>query len=228
MQLPFPDQQCWPLLRRSGRARAVLEAWLEECVCAQVPLEPEREAELLEAFQADPAAEPLDLPFAATRQERLKLFKHSAFLLQVDEHFSRTKTQRDRLIYSMLRCHSASRVAELALAIREGEIDFATAAIRWSEGPESASGGRIGPIHPDAGHPELNTRLANASEGQLVGPFPVGDMHVLLRLDTRISIHLDEQLQNQLIEELYCLWLDRQIGRLLLDEKIEPIEYLAA
>lgn len=226
MQLPFDENQCWPLLRRSGRGRALLEAWLEDCICAQVPLEPDLEVELLESHQLDPLLYDEDHLIAATRQERLRRFKHAAFLLQVDEHFSRTKAQRDRLIYSMLRCRSAGRVAELALAIREGELDFATAAIRWSEGPESASGGRIGPIHPDAGHPELNARLANASEGQLIGPFPVGDMHVLLRLDTRISIQLDDALQQQLIEELYAQWRDRQLERLVQGERIDSIEYL--
>ena len=47
------------------------------------------------------------------------------------------------------------RLEELSLAIREGELDFAAAAIRFSEGPESAQGGRIGPISPEAGYPEL-------------------------------------------------------------------------
>ena len=81
----------------------------------------------------------------------------------------------------MLRC-KASLYTELALAIREGDLDFATAAIRFSEGPESAQGGRIGPISPDAGHLKLKHRLAKASEGDLIGPFSVGDMQVLLRL----------------------------------------------
>ena len=81
--------------------------------------------------------------------------------------------------------NSLSRIQELSLAIRERDLDFAAAAIRFSEGPESAQGGRIGPISPHAGHPELKRRLFNASEGDLIGPFPIGDVHVLLRLDTR-------------------------------------------
>ena len=90
----------------------------------------------------------------------------------------------------MLRCRSLPRLEELSLAIRENDLDFATAAIRFSEGPESAQGGRIGPISPEAGHPELNRVLAQANEGDLIGPFPIGDMHVLLRLDTRITTRL--------------------------------------
>lgn len=223
-----PEDLSWQLLRRSGRGRQLLEAWIENEICALVPLAPEREAELIEAFDLQLPLQPEDLAYAATRQERLQLFKRAAFTLHVEERFSRTKRQRDRIIYSMLRSVSAGRVAELALAIREGEIDFATAAIRWSEGPESAQGGRIGPISPDVGHPELNERLNQANEGDLIGPFPVGNMHVLLRLDTRITTRLDESLQQQLIEELYAEWLHRQVDALTKGENMDPIEYLPA
>ena len=117
---------------------------------------------------------------------------------------------------------------ELSIAIREGEIDFAAAAIRYSEGPESAQGGRIGPISPDLGHPELKERLANANEGDLIGPFAIGDVNVLLRLDTRITTRLDENLQEQLLQELYNAWLDRQLSLLEVGDGIEPLEYIPA
>lgn len=223
----FPvDDPVWLLLRRSGRGNQLLEAWVEERICEQVPLSDQQQSEIVESFTYSPPLIDSDLVYAATRPIRLSLYKQAAFTLHVEERFSRTKRQRDRLIYSLLRCGSASRVAELALAIREGELDFAAAAIRWSEGPESAQGGRIGPISPEAGHPALNERLAHANEGDLIGPFQVGDMHVLLRLDTRISIRLDEPMQQQLIEELYQEWLQRQVELLANGEMIEPIEYL--
>jgi hypothetical protein len=223
---PPADEISWQLLRRSGRAVQLLQAWIEAQICALVPLEPEREAALLEAHQPGPGETPEDAAYAATAAERLQRFKAAQFSLQIDEHFTRTKRQRDRIIYSLLRCRDCSRVEELALAIREGDLDFAAAAIRYSEGPESAQGGRIGPISPDVGHPELNSRLEQANEGDLIGPFPIGDMHVLLRLDTRITTRLDEALQVQMLEELYADWLQRQVAALLAGESIEPMEYL--
>ena len=213
-QWPDPDCECIRLLRRTGRFRHVLTAWLEEQITALVELPPER-------------LHHLNSP-EAMRQERLRLFREAAFSLHVEEHFSRTKRDRDRIIYSMLRCRSLSRLEELTLAIREGDIDFAAAAIRFSEGPESAQGGRIGPISPDAGHPELKRRLALASEGDLIGPFPVGDMYVLLRLDTRITTRLDEGLQAQILKELYAAWLERQLKSLEVGDSIEPPEYIPA
>lgn len=221
-----PDHPCWQLLRRSGRATVLLEAWLEEQVCGLVPLSDEREQLLLEAHAPAPAELEGDRLYAATRQERLQLFKQANFSLLVEEHFSRTKRQRDRIIYSMLRCRDRGRLHELATAIREGELDFAAAAIRWSEGPESAQGGRIGPVPPEVGHPELNRLLAEANPGVLLGPVVIGDFHVLLRLDHRLDTRLDEATQQQLIEELYRQWLDRQIEALLAGESLEPLEYL--
>ena len=125
-------------------------------------------------------------------------------------------------------CRSHQLVEELALAIREGDIEFAAAAIRFSEGPESAQGGRIGPISSDAGHPELKRRLSQANEGDLIGPFKVGDMNVLLRLDTRITTRLDEKLHDKLLQELYAAWLERQLQALEVGDSIEPPEYIPA
>ena len=211
---PDPDCECVRMMRRSGKFRVVLTTWLEQQIEGLV--------DLPEDF-LNQAANP-----EVIRQERMRRFREAAFSLHVEEHFSRTKRDRDRIIYSMLRCKSRPRLEELFLAIREGEIDFAAAAIRFSEGPESAQGGRIGPISPDSGHPDLKNRLAKANEGDLIGPFAIGDVHVLLRLETRITTRLDEALQNKLLQELYDAWLERQLGFLETGDGIEPPEYIPA
>lgn len=213
---PVFDSAIQRLVERSDHGRLLLQLWIEDVICGLVALPHDQQSDQLEDVESH----------AAARAERLRLFRKAAFILQLEEHFSRTKRQRDRIIYSMLRCRDQARVQELSLAIREGEIDFSTAAIRYSEGPESAQGGRIGPIAPTVGHPELNQRLEIANEGDLIGPFPVGDQHVLLRLDTRITTRLDESTQPQLLEELYHDWLQRQTDALMEGRSIEPIEYL--
>ncbi len=209
---PELDTPSCQLMKRTGRTRVLLTAWLEDLIAALVPLSQQRCDELGDE--------------QSYRNERLKLFRDSAFSLHVEEHFSRTKRQRDRIIFSLLRCSSLPRIEELALAIREGELDFAAAAIRFSEGPESAQGGRVGPIHPNTGNAEVNSRLEQANEGDLIGPFPLNNSHILLRLDTRITTRLNEKLQEQLLDELYQEWLVRQLSALQSGESIEPPEYL--
>ena len=119
-------------MRRAGRFRVVLTTWLEQQIEALVDI-------------PDDVLQQMESP-DGIRRERLRRFREAAFSLHVEEHFSRTKRNRDRIIYSMLRCSSRSRLDELSLAIRE-EIDFAAAAIRFSEGPERPAG-RIGPFLP--------------------------------------------------------------------------------
>ena len=56
----------------------------------------------------------------------------------------------------------------------------------------------------------------------------MGDMHVLLRLDTRITTRLDEVLQEKILQELYAAWLERQLQALEVGDSIEPPEYIPA
>ena len=209
---PEPDTSFCQLMKRTGRTRVLLTSWLEDLIAALVPLSQEQCDELGDE--------------QSCRNERLKLFRNAAFSLHVEEHFSRTKRQRDRIIFSLLRSSSLPRIEELSLAIREGELDFAAAAIRFSEGPESAQGGRVGPIHPNTGNIEVNSRLEQANEGDLIGPFPLDNSYILMRLDTRITTRFDEKMQEQLLDELYQQWLALQLTALESGESIEPPEYL--
>ena len=224
---PFYDRT-WHLLVRSSRTRILIESWIEEQICKSVSLEKDVESSLVASFASSKwMDEADDVSYAATRMARLQRFKRSRFLPKVEEYFTRTRSARDQLIFSMLRCSNSSRLHELALAIREGELELSAAAIRWSEGPESARGGRIGPVlASNVGHPELTKRLLVAVEGRLIGPFDLGDTNVLIRLDKRLPARLTDDMEDQLIDELYQEWISAQIGLVEEGGTIEPIEYL--
>ena len=228
MTMLFNPASTWDLMRRRREFKLVYTAFIEEQICSIVPLPESVVAELAETQDSsDDLLSGDDLIYALTRKERLRLFKKANFKLQVEEYYSRNKDRYSQVIYSMLRSSSESRIREIALSIREGDIDFATAAINWSEGPESARGGRVGPIPANnAGHPELRKRLSSAIEGECLEPFKVSNSYILLRLDKRINSVLDDKLENLLIEELYQEWLNRQISQLQKSEDLDPIEYL--
>ena len=105
---PDPDCECVRMMRRTGRLRVVLTAWLEEQIVALVDL-------------PDEVIKQVNSP-DAIRKESLRRFRHASFSLHVEEHFSRTKRDRDRIIYSMLRCKKASRMEELSIAIRRVKL----------------------------------------------------------------------------------------------------------
>ena len=91
-QWPDPDCECVRMMRRAGRFRVVLTTWLEQQIEALVDLPQD---------VIQQAENPV-----AIRQERMRRFREASFGLHVEEHFSRTKRKRDRIIYSMLRCQS--------------------------------------------------------------------------------------------------------------------------
>ena len=155
----------WDLLRRSGRYSVVLESYIESLICEAVPLDPDLHSQLISDFSDLPFVSESEVSYSSTFKERLKFFKQFTFASQVEEYYFRTRSQRDQLIFSMIRTSNLSRLQELFVSIREGEVDFASAAIRWSEGPESAVGGRVGPILASrAGHPELSKRLHSSTD----------------------------------------------------------------
>ena len=211
----IPDCECVRMMRRAGRFRVVLTTWLEQQI--------EDLVDLPEDF-LNQAESP-----EAIRQERMRRFREAAFSLHIEEHFGCTKRDRDHKLF--IRCC----VVKVVHALKSCLWRFAKA--KWilhlqpfafPKALKVLKAVRIGPISPDAGHPELRDRLAKANEGDLIGPFEIGDVHVLLRLDTRITTRLDEALQGQLLNELYDAWLDRQLCLLEVGDAIEPPEYIPA
>ena len=102
---PDPDCECVRMMRRSGRFRIVLTTWLEEQIAELVDLP----ADVIQQCESPDAV----------RKECLSRFRKATFSLHVEEHYSRTKRNRDRIIYSMLRCKSRPLLEELSLGIRE-------------------------------------------------------------------------------------------------------------
>ena len=96
---PDPECECVRMMRRTGRFRVVLTSWLEEQIAALVELP----AEVVQQSESPDSI----------RNECLSRFRQAAFSLHVEEHFSRTKRDRDRIIYSMLRCKSLPRLKNL-------------------------------------------------------------------------------------------------------------------
>ena len=220
-------EDSWNLLLISGRHRSVLQAWIEKSICDTVNLDDSVKNELLASFNPLPFQDKSHHLFYATRDRKLSMFKAYRFTPQVEEYYSRTQSSREKVIYSLIRNQNLSLLSEISLSVKEGELDFSSASIRWSEGPESAQGGRIGPISMlSIGDAPLREKLESSAEGDIIGPFPIGGTYAVVRLDKRIASRLDDQLQLHLIEELYQQWLIKQIETLEKGETIEPIDYL--
>ena len=231
------------LLQRHGLNRAVAEAVVHESVAAAVPLTPEEEHPLIRA-----ALEPEgvdgeqalvawlerrrwsfdDLRAWATLAERLRRWREWRFGAEVEIRFLERKPELDRVTYSLLRVSDGDLAQELYFRIKEDGADFPALVQAFSEGSEKASRGLIGPVAVSAGHPELSRRLRVGSPGQLWPPFELVGTWLVIRLEEQWPVQLDPPMCSRMVQELFELWVNDRIERLLAGEDLPPVPPLPA
>jgi len=230
------------MLRQHGLNGALARALVLDQICAAVPLTPDDEQALLREYLArqqvtdEPALQLWlqqrrwtleDLRAVATRQMRVLRFSEARFGSEVEPRFLDRKLELDQITYSLIRVQDADLARELHQMIKEGEADFPELAPVHSSGPEARSRGVVGPISLAAAHPELMARLRVASEGQLLDPFCVTELWLVVRLERRLPAQLDEEMRVKLLQELFEQWLQQVSEALLRGEPQPVIEALA-
>jgi parvulin-like peptidyl-prolyl isomerase len=102
---------------------------------------------------------------------------------------------------------------ELYFRILEGENSFAEVARDHSEGPESRSGGVLGPVSVSQPHPAISKLLSVSQPGQLWSPRPLAEWFVIIRLEKFLPAQLDEPMRRRMIEEMFENWLREQMAQ---------------
>ena len=161
-----------------------------------------------------------DLLWRATFQRRLEIHCQRHHGGDVESRFLERKNELDQVIYSLIRVSDPDLAAELHQQIHDGEADFASLAPLHSLGQERFSRGVVGPVPLSVAHPELLDRLRTCEPGQLLEPFFVVNIWLLVRLEQRLNAQLDDALRRQLERELFDRWLQEQIRSLLSGERL--------
>jgi parvulin-like peptidyl-prolyl isomerase len=226
----LPAEAANRLLRQHGLSQALARAVLIDRVCSGVTLtEAEEQAAIREflARQQVTSDEGLkqwlqqrrwtfdDLQAVATRQLRVLRHSEARFSGEVEPRFLDRKLELDQITYSLIRVADADLALELHQMIKEGEADFPELAPVHSSGPEARSRGVVGPISLAAAHPELMARLRVAEAGQLLEPFRVTDLWLVVRLEQRSPAQLDEAMRQRLLQDLFDQWLQQQADALM-------------
>jgi len=238
----LPAQLANQLLRRHGLNQALAKALLLDLVCATVALSDDDERQAIREFLArqqvdsDEALQRWlqarqwsfdDLREVATRQLRVLRYSQARYGSEVEPRFLDRKLELDQITYSLIRVSEEDLARELHQMIKEGEADFAVLAPQHSSGPEARSRGVVGPISLAAAHPELMARLRVAEAGQLLDPFMVTDLWLVVRLEQRHPAKLDEPMRTRLQQELLDQWLQQQSEALLQGHPLPTLEPLS-
>ncbi|MEY4297034.1 MAG: hypothetical protein RLZZ423_213 [Cyanobacteriota bacterium] len=226
------------LLQRHGLARVLAEAVVHESVAATVALTPEEEHPLIRAALEPEGVEGEqalvdwlerrrwsfdDLRACATLQERLRRWREWRFGAEAEIRFLERKPDLDRVTYSLLRLSDGDLAQELHLRLKDDGADFATLVDAFAEGSEKATHGLIGPVAVSAGHPELSRRLRVGLPGQLWPPFELAGNWLLIRLEQRLPVQLDPPMCSRMIQELFDLWVNERVERLLEGDDLPPV-----
>lgn len=228
------------LILRADLAITLVRQQIEEELTTLVALPPARIEELLASFKAqhgleqDAALESwllahdwqaADLKVHVCRPEAIRVFSKQRFGPGLEELFLNRKSDLDTAVYSLLRVRQAGLARELWIQLSEGEITFAEAAARFSEGPEATTKGVIGPVTMGQLQPQLAQGLLSLQVGELRAPEVMGEWHVLLRLEQLTPARLDEAMQERLLMEQFQAWIQERANAILTGEPVDPLHY---
>jgi hypothetical protein len=153
---------------------------------------------------------------------RIQRYCEEQFLDRAEQRFLTRKRQLDTVTYSLLRVSNSVLANELFHRITEGETDFAELASIYSEGPEKATRGKVGPVPLLQAHPALVEKLRNIQPGVPQAPININNWWLVIRLEHLHSASFDEAMQRQMTQELFEEWVHTEVQRLIMSSTAFP------
>lgn len=229
------EAEVMALLRRIELWPQLLRRAEEESIVAAVPLPPAWLEQQRRELLGDTASnewlsakgwQESDLNMHLARPEALKRFARQRFGPGLEDSFLASQGSHDQIVYSLLRVRDAALAQELWIRLEEGETTFAEVATHFSEGPEAARKGVIGPMAMGQLQPvELAQLLRTLRPGQLHPPTRLGEWSVLLRLEQLTPARFDASMQEVLLQQQLDAFLNERVSLRLAGETPDPIQY---
>ena len=226
-----PDALSDPIWRSLARHELLVPLLRQVTIAGAIAAVPLREEERTQArkawlrqhglqspeqLAADLAAHGLNEAEASWQAElpfRIQRHCEEHFVHRAEQRFLARKPQLDQVIYSLLRVPDASLARELYLRIAEGEADFAELAATYSQGPERATRGIVGPVPLLQAHPILAERLRTIRPGELQPPLLIEQWWLVLRLESLRSASFDAEMRQRMARELFEEWVEEEVRR---------------
>jgi parvulin-like peptidyl-prolyl isomerase len=172
-------------------------------------------ARLWEGVESDP---PLDLqgdwitlvppaqqPLVQHRWQELRLQKFMDFTYssRIDAYFLERRADLERVVYGMIRVRNQGAAEELYLRLIDDEADFTKLASTYSLGDERYTHGLVGPMPISQPHPAIRQTLNPLAVGDIAPPLRIDDWVLILRMEHREPVRLNEAVRQQLTTELF-------------------------
>lgn len=131
----------------------------------------------------------------------------------IQDAFLNFKTQKESVIFQLLRLTSEQLARELYYRITHDRYDLDSLIRQYAEGKEAEEGGLAGPIPIGKLKPELRQQVLMLKAGETSAPFYMESGHwVILRILRRDTIVMTPEIETQIRENLFINWLQQQVA----------------
>lgn len=225
---PLNESDLYPLLAKYGLLPQLAKEIIVDEAIAEVICTPEEEANArnrfyqqqqltdethIKAWLEGHGMTAQQLEQLSLRELKVEKYKQATWGNKLEAYFLQSKSQLDRVVYSLIRTKDAGIAQELYFRVQEQESTFAELAKKYSQGAEAQTGGLVGPVELNVPHPKIAQMLSSSKPGQLWPPTQIGEWYIILRLEKYISAQLDAPTQQRLLNELFGQWLTEQIKK---------------
>lgn len=164
----------------------------------------------IQAWLAHQGLSDAQLDNIIVRKIKLDKYKQVTWGPKLESYFFQLKTKLDKVIYSLLRTQDPGLAQELYFRLQAKEQSFAEVAQKYSQGPESQTGGLVGPVEQSSLHPAMVQLLSSCQPGQISHPSRIAEWYVIVRVEKFIPAQLDEPMKARLLNDLFEGWMQEQ------------------
>lgn len=140
-----------------------------------------------------------------------KKLKEHLFGLVVDSHYITNRDNYKRVALSQILVTDLTEALKIARAIREEQASFCALALKHSKGKQSqTNGGFAGIRFVVELMQEIAQAIADAKEGEVIGPIHTKLGYHILRVEKWFLPELNESVREQILESMFQTWLKEQ------------------
>ena len=149
----------------------------------------------------------------AIRKFKIEKFKQATWGTKVGAYFIRRKKQLDKVVFSLIQTKELELAQELYFRLQAEEQSFTELAKQYSQGVESLTGGFVSPT--ELGNlPSTLAEILSMSQPGQIHPISHGEWQMIVKLEKLIPAQLDRLMYQRLLNELFELWVTKQLSQL--------------
>lgn len=126
-------------------------------------------------------------------------------------HFLKSKSQLDRVLFSLVQVADLSLAQELYYQLGEHKHSFHQTARIYSQHSTASRGGTVGPIGLTQLSPLIQHHLTGIAAKELSQLFCLDDDYLFLRVERWLPAQFNEQTEQLLLDRLFGQWLQQKI-----------------